>query len=97
MGRYVFSHCVLRYVLPVERRQTGDVVQLVEALRDKKILESVGGPDYLVRLAESVPSAANAPHYARIVADKARLRRLIAAARSEHLLPRCFRRSRRVD
>ena len=57
--------------------RTVDLVQLVDAVRDMDVLKSVGGDEYLVQLAEQVPSAVNAPHYARIVADKARLRRLI--------------------
>lgn len=63
-----------------DRHHSGDLVQLVDYLRDNGTLESAGGPDYLVELASSVPSAINAPHYAKIVADKARLRRLIDAA-----------------
>ncbi|MEC9373498.1 MAG: DnaB-like helicase N-terminal domain-containing protein, partial [Planctomycetota bacterium] len=63
-----------------ERHQAGDLVQLMAILRDRGTLEDVGGAEYLVRLGESVPSSANAIHYARIVAEKARLRRLIDAA-----------------
>lgn len=47
-----------------------DLVQLNEVLRDRGVLERVGGGAYLVKLAESVPAAVNAPHYAKIVADK---------------------------
>jgi len=39
----------------------------------------VGGTEYLVALASSSPSAANAPHYAGIVREKAQLRKLIDA------------------
>ncbi|TVQ33778.1 MAG: replicative DNA helicase [Phycisphaeraceae bacterium] len=60
--------------------QSGDLVQLVDALKSRGVLEEVGGADYLIQLAEAVPSAVNAPHYARIVAEKAKLRRLIDAA-----------------
>src|SRR5262249_40667395 len=63
-----------------DRHNSGDLVQLNEILKDRGVLEQVGGPDYLVELAHSVPSAASAPHYARIVAERARLRRLIDAA-----------------
>jgi len=63
-----------------DKHQTGDLVQISEALKHDGALERVGGPDYLVELAEGVPSAVNAPHYARIVRDKARLRKLIDAA-----------------
>jgi len=63
-----------------DRHHSGDLVQLTEALRDKQVLDEVGGIEYLARLAESVPSAVNAPLYARIVREKAQLRRLIDAA-----------------
>jgi replicative DNA helicase len=63
-----------------DRFNSGDLVQIVEAIKDKGQLELVGGAEYLVKLAESVPSAVNAPHYARIVSEKAKLRKLIDAA-----------------
>lgn len=63
-----------------DEHRSGDLVQLVDALRGAGVLEEVGGEEFLVRLADTVPSAANAVHYARIVADKARVRRLVRAA-----------------
>lgn len=63
-----------------DKHQSVDLVQLNERLRDLQILDAIGGADYLVELANAVPAASNAPYYARIVADKARLRRLIDAA-----------------
>ncbi|MEZ6233005.1 MAG: replicative DNA helicase [Phycisphaerales bacterium] len=63
-----------------DQAQSGDLVQIVERLRGKKSLEAVGGPTYLVQLVDSTPSTQAAPHYARIVAEKFRLRRLIEAA-----------------
>jgi replicative DNA helicase len=63
-----------------DKHNSGDLVQLNEVLRDRGLLDALGGGDYLVQLSESVPSAVNAPHYARIVAEKGRLRRLIEAA-----------------
>ena len=65
-----------------DRVQAGDLVQLQEALRNKGVLEDINGVEYLVRLAEQTPSAANAAYYARIVRDKAQLRALIDAAGS---------------
>lgn len=62
-----------------DRNPETDLIELTDRLRDRAELEDVGGSEYLVQLAESVPSAVNAPHYARLVADKARLRRLIKA------------------
>ena len=57
-----------------------DMVQLKHRLEDLGLLDRVGGVAYLVELAESVPSASSAVYYARIVRDKAVLRRLIDAA-----------------
>ncbi len=57
-----------------------DVVQLHQLLVDRDILESVGGQEYLVELASSVPSAHNAEQYARLVREKAIVRRLIEQA-----------------
>ncbi|MCZ6811794.1 MAG: replicative DNA helicase [Planctomycetota bacterium] len=57
-----------------------DVVQLNQVLVDRDVLDAVGGQDYLVELASCVPSAANAGHYARLVREKAMVRRLIEQA-----------------
>ena len=58
-------------------QQSLDVVQLTQKLKDQSLLDQTGGVEYLVELAESVPSATSAAHYARIVRDKSVLRRLI--------------------
>ena len=72
---------IYRAVVDVyDQRHSGDLVQIVDLLRDRGVLDQVGGPEYLAELAEAVPTAVNAPHFARIVADKAKLRRLIDAA-----------------
>ena len=63
-----------------DRTASIDVVQLDQILKDRGLLDEVGGLDYLVHLAESVPTAANAVRYARIVREKATLRELIGAA-----------------
>lgn len=63
-----------------EKRQPIDVVTLSNHLEDKKQLEGIGGSTYLTELVNGVPSAAHVDQYAKIVAQKATLRRLIAAA-----------------
>jgi replicative DNA helicase len=63
-----------------DRKDAGDLVQTVTLLRDRGVLDAIGGEEYLVDLANSVPTAVNAPHFAKIVAEKAKLRRLIDAA-----------------
>lgn len=57
-----------------------DVVTLSDKLRSTGELEKIGGMAELARLANFVPTAANVEYYARIVAEKAIARRLIAAA-----------------
>lgn len=57
-----------------------DLVTLAEELSRKGELEDVGGVSYLVQLSEATPTAAYAEHYARIVAEKWTLRKLIQAA-----------------
>lgn len=57
-----------------------DVVTVTEELSVKKELEDVGGLSYLTELANAVPTAANIAHYAKIVEEKALLRRLIRVA-----------------
>ena len=54
-----------------------DVITVTEALKHTGELQRVGGTAYLVELAEKVVTAANVDHYARLVHDKAILRRLI--------------------
>jgi replicative DNA helicase len=65
-----------------------DAVTLNNNLKEKGQLETVGGPAYLARLLDAVPLAVNAQHYARIVHDKAVLRRLIEKANA--ITKRCF-------
>ncbi len=63
------------------RRGEGiDLVTLTEELRQAGDLDAVGNVPYLVGLADAVPTAAYAESYARIVAEKAVLRDLIAAS-----------------
>ena len=61
-------------------RKPVDLVSLREELKQRKLLEQIGGQDYLVRLVDAVPNAANVEYYGKIVRDKAMLRGLITAA-----------------
>jgi len=65
-----------------ERGESADLITLREELTRRGELESIGGTAYLTELFEYMPSAANVDHHARIVAEKAILRRLIEAATS---------------
>ena len=51
-----------------------DIVLVNTRLRDAGLLEMAGGTEYLIQLTESIPSAAGAPFYAKVVRDKADLR-----------------------
>ena len=57
-----------------------DLVTVKDLLLEKNKLNEVGGTEYLIQIAESVPTASNASYYAGIVADKANMRRLLEAA-----------------
>ena len=62
------------------RSEPIDAVTVSESLKRRNSLEAVGGRAYIAFLSTVVPTTANAAQYARIVAEKAMLRRLITAA-----------------
>src|SRR5205085_2007855 len=69
---YTPGHRRLFEVL-VDMYDKGDAVDLVTVrseLQRRTLLADIGGVDYLVQLAESVPSHLNAEFYAQIVRDK---------------------------
>jgi hypothetical protein len=57
-----------------------DLVLLVEELQRRGQLEQCGGAPYLASLADGMPKVSNIEHYARIVKEKATLRRIAAKA-----------------
>jgi replicative DNA helicase len=61
----------------VERNQPPDAVTVSEHLQRNGQLEAAGGLPYLARLVEDTPSAANIRAYAKIVRERAMLRKLI--------------------
>lgn len=63
-----------------EEGQPVDLLTVTNYLREKRLLERVGGATYVASLANLVPTAANVEHYARIVEEKAILRALIEVA-----------------
>ncbi len=60
-----------------DKREAIDVITLQQRLKDKQILEQVGGISYLSMLADTVPSAANLMYYINIVLEKYVLRIMI--------------------
>jgi len=63
-----------------ERGDVIDVITVSEELKKTAELEAAGGFDYLGALVDAVPTAANLEYHARIVRDKALLRRLVEQA-----------------
>lgn len=71
-----------------EKNEPADLVTLTNLLKERGLLGSLGGASYLAELVDAVPMAVNAAHYAKIVQEKASLRRLIEQAAS--ITTRCF-------
>src|SRR5512140_1058540 len=63
-----------------QRGQVIDPVTLSEELSKTEELEQVGGLPYIGELLDAVPTAANIEYHARIVRERALLRRLIEAS-----------------
>jgi replicative DNA helicase len=65
-----------------QRSATIDLLTLREELDRGGATERVGGASYLAALLDGVPDIGNVEHYARIVKEKATLRRLIRAGQN---------------
>ncbi|MBE3520199.1 MAG: replicative DNA helicase [Firmicutes bacterium] len=79
---YRDAHRVIfaRMLEMLDKGEPTDLVTVSDKLRATGELEKVGGVSFLGMLANFVPTAANVEYYARIVKEKAVLRRLISAA-----------------
>jgi replicative DNA helicase len=60
--------------------QAIDLITFTQVLRDRNLLEAVGGASFVTSLYTFVPTAANVGYYLEIVRDKYILRQIIAAA-----------------
>src|SRR6058998_359625 len=79
---YVPAHQTIYSVL-VDLWNTGQAIDLItftQVLRDRHLLDSVGGAAFVTSLFTFVPTAANVQYYLEIVRDKYILREIIAAA-----------------
>lgn len=79
---YADKHRVI-YKMMLElfaKREPIDLLTLSSRLKEKKLLESIGGKSYLTELVNVVPSSSNVNYYAEIVRKKYVLRKLIEAA-----------------
>jgi len=61
-----------------DQRQGIDIITVQQKLKDKGLLEQIGGISYLSQLQDAVPSAANLSYYLEIVREKFLLRKMIA-------------------
>jgi replicative DNA helicase len=78
---YVPAHQTV-YVVLVELWNAGqgiDLITFTQVLRDRNVLETVGGAAFITSLFTFVPTAANVSYYLEIVRDKYILRQIIAA------------------
>jgi replicative DNA helicase len=64
----------------IAKNEPIDMLSLSTKLSEQKLLDSVGGNQYLAEIVNTVPSSANIKHYADIVQKKYVLRSLIEAA-----------------
>jgi replicative DNA helicase len=69
----IFSALIQMY----DAREAIDVITLQQQLKNKQLLEEVGGIAYLAGLPDTVPSAANLSYYLDIVVEKYLLRKMI--------------------
>jgi replicative DNA helicase len=79
---YVPAHQTIYSVL-VDLWNTGQAIDLItftQVLRDRNLLDSVGGAAFVTSLFTFVPTAANLEYYLEIVRDKYILREIISAA-----------------
>lgn len=74
--RYTFGAMCRLY----ESGQKIDVITLSDMLHMEGMLEAVGGPNWLARLSNEVPSAANVMHYVHVVDQHSKRRQFIARA-----------------
>src|SRR5213594_4481416 len=79
---YVPAHQTI-YTVLVELWNAGQAIDLItftQVLRDRNLLESLGGAAFVTGLFTFVPTAANVQYYLDIVRDKYILREIITAA-----------------
>lgn len=63
-----------------QKHEPIDLLSLSSRLKEKELLERIGGTTFLTELTSVVPSSANIKHYASIVQKKFMMRELIAAS-----------------
>lgn len=78
---YVAKHSNI-YKIMIELSSKGDPIDLLSVslkLKEKGMLDSIGGNSYLTELSNSVPASTNIKYYADIVSQKHLLRKIVDA------------------
>ena len=78
-----------------EHHEPIDLLSLSNRLKETNDLKEIGGHSYLASLANAVPTAANIVHYAKIVAKKSILRRLID--NSSQIIANAYNETEEID
>jgi len=79
---YKESHRIIFTVIQdlFERNEPVDILTVTNLLEERKQLESVGGASYVAALTDAMPTSSNVAAYAKIINEKAVMRRLIQSA-----------------
>jgi replicative DNA helicase len=87
---YLDAHKVIFAALVslFERQDPHDLLSVTNLLRDQNRLERAGGEAYLNQLTDVIPFTGMAEHHAKIIRQKAMLRRLIQS--SNEVAARCY-------
>lgn len=78
----IYNACLELY----QKGEPIDILAVADRLREKNVLDEIGGIAYLTELVNSVPTPTNALTYAKIIQKKRVLRDLISAAQDIHQL-----------
>jgi len=94
---YRSSHKVIYKAITelYSKNEPVDLITLTNILKERGKLDEVGGATYIAGIVDTVPLAVNAQYYAKIIHDKACLRRLIEKA--NEISRRCYEDSGDVD
>jgi len=89
--KHIFSAMITLF----DRGEPLDLITVSNLLKDNNRFEAIGGPTYLATLTDIVPVAANLAYYAKIVREKAILRKLIQT--STEIAGRCYEEQGDID
>ena len=94
---HVPAHATIYEVLRelYDARRPIDLILLTQLLRDRNLLDKVGGPAFVTSLFSFVPTAANAAFYIEILKEKHTLREVIVTC--NEFSARCYEEQEDVD